>query len=216
MRDPSEIFFGERTLAEIIERHKKWLRYGECGLIDDMRAAFYAVDLSKVDLSGVNLRGAYLEEVDFTGADLSRADLSGAKLRQATFSSANVSGILLDYADLQDVRGLPYIPMACPDTGAFIGWKMASSGSIVKLLIPEDAKRSSSTGRKCRCDKAIVLSIESYFGDAIGETRSVYDPSFFYRVGELVKAEDFCEDRFQVCAPGIHFYISRQEAVDHR
>ena len=36
-----------------------------------------------------------------------------------------------------------------------IGW----SDVIVKLEIPEDAKRSSALGRKCRCDRAKVLGI---------------------------------------------------------
>lgn len=65
---------------------------------------------------------------------------------------------------------VPYIPMACPESGPIIGYKKATafdnSGShrgwidvIVKLEIPEDAKRSSALGRKCRCDRAKVLGI---------------------------------------------------------
>ena len=64
------------------------------------------------------------------GADLRGADLRGANLR--------------------DAKGCY---LSCPTEGSFIGWKKAS-GHIVKLRIPEDARRSSATGHKCRCDKA--------------------------------------------------------------
>ena len=124
-------------------------------------------------------------------------------------------------ADLRDAKNVPFIPMTCPDTGAFVGWKKASCGEIIKLLIPEDAKRSSATGRKCRCDKAVVLSIEK---DGVIHDKpepdfcalSFNDPDFAYRVGETASVDDFCEDRFKECAPGIHFFINRQEAAKYR
>lgn len=44
---------------------------------------------------------------------------------------------------------------------------------------------------------------------------SWYDVEFVYRVGEIVKVQDFCEDRFAECAQGIHFFIDREEAVNY-
>ena len=87
----------------------------------------------------------------------------------------------------------------------------------MKLQIPEDAKRSSATGRKCRCDKAIVLEIQNMDGtpSETGYCISQYDNNFEYRVGQTVCVDNFCEDRWQECAPGIHFFINRQEAVDY-
>ena len=146
-------------------------------------------------------------------ADLSRADLSGADL----------SG-----ADLRWAENVPFIPLACPDTGAFVGFKKAKLYSsdeteaqdvIVELEILTDARRSSATGRKCRCDKAKVLSITTLDGVAVGvdagTVHSSYDPQFEYIVGEIVTAPNFCEDRWEECAPGIHFFINRQEAVEY-
>ena len=107
--------------------------------------------------------------------------------------------------------------MTCPDTGSFIGWKKVPGPYIVKLLIPEDAKRSSATGRKCRCDKAKVIAIENIDGtpsDAIS-VHSAFDASFEYNVGAEVRVDDFHENRFNECAPGIHFFINRQEAVNY-
>lgn len=110
--------------------------------------------------------------------------------------------------------------MTCPDTGSFIGWKKATSGGgdvIVKLEILEDAKRSSAISRKCRCNKAKVLAIETIEGKSLYSlnARSKYDQTFVYKVGKIVSVDNFDEDRWNECAPGIHFFINRQEAVDY-
>jgi hypothetical protein len=107
--------------------------------------------------------------------------------------------------------------MACPSDGGFIGWKKCQNGLIVKLFIPEDAKRSSGIGRKCRCDKAVVLEIQNTDGTKadVDIAFSLYNINFVYRVGETVTVDNFCEDRFQECATGIHFFIDRQEAVNY-
>ena len=151
------------------------------------------------------LRGAYLR-----GADLSGADLSGADLREADLRGAYLSG-----AYLKDVKNLS-LPIACPEEGEFIGFKKAR-GYIVKLKVTEDAKRCSATGRKCRCSKAVVLSITNKDGSDSGvtEVASGYDGNFKYRVGETIEEPAFCDDRWIECAPGIHFFITRKEAEDY-
>ena len=163
-------------------------------------------DLRGADFSGANLRGAYLR-----GADLSYADFSGADLRDANLRNAD-----LRYADLRGAKNIPFIPMACPDTGAFIGYKKAS-GYILKIEILQDARRSSSNSRKCRCDKAKVLEIQNLYGDIanVKEVKSNYNKNFIYRLGEIVEEPNFCEDRWNECAEGIHFFINRQEAVEY-
>jgi hypothetical protein len=94
--------------------------------------------------------------------------------------------------------------------GDLIGWKKGEGGVIVELLIPATAKRSNATGRKCRASSAIVRNI---FGAK--EARSNYDPNFVYRIGETVHVPDFCEDRWQECAAGIHFFLTRIEAENY-
>lgn len=173
--------------------------------------------LDHADLSGADLVGANLRSTNLIGANLIGADLSGADLGGADLSGANLSG-----ANLSGVRGLP--PICCPEEGSFIGWKKCVSPSfmdgirIVKLLIPEDARRSSATGRKCRCDKALVLGIYDLDGNRLPDdllALSSYDTKFKYRVGETVSVPDFDENRWNECAPGIHFFITRQEAIDY-
>ena len=86
----------------------------------------------------------------------------------------------------------------------------------MKLEIPEDAKRSSATTRKCRCSKAKVVSITGIkSGKDYGAAFSQRDSGFTYRVGETVVPDSFDEDRWNECSNGIHFFITKQEAIDY-
>ena len=95
----------QERLNEIIKSHGKWLNSEVGGEI---------IDLSRVDLSGADLRGANLSRVDLRGANLrgadlseanlSRANLRGADLRGADLSEANLSGAKLDKIYYQVVR----------------------------------------------------------------------------------------------------------------
>ena len=149
-------------------------------------------------------------------ADLRGADLGGAILRGAILRGANLWG-----ANLRGAKNVPFIPMACPDTGTFVAWKLCQTSDsmvIVKLLIPEDAKRSSGTGRKCRSDKAVVLEIQDMDGEALEGVvaRSIFDSLFTYEVGKTVEPrEPFDDCRWNECGSGIHFFINRQEAVNY-
>ena len=199
---------SQKELEMILEKHKRWLDTIGSG----ERADLSDVDLSYADLSGTNLIGTNLVGADLSGSDLSGSDLDGADLAYANLRGADLIGADLQNANLTDVKNFPDIPMACPTEGSFIGWKHAD-GYIIKLEIPADAKRSSGTGIKCRCDKAKVLSIETQDGAPafVTEVCSEYDKNFIYRVGETVVVDDFDDNRFNECAPGIHFYMDRRQ-----
>ena len=96
---------------------------------------------------------------------------------------------------------------------------------LVTLKIPEDARRSSADSNKCRCDKAYVEKIEylienfttnqiSVLGD-IEKACSKHDPDFIYSVGEMVKVDNFDTNRWHECAPGIHFFMTKEEAIEY-
>lgn len=131
----------------------------------------------------------------------------------ANLRGANLRGADLSDADLRSAKGCY---LSCPTEGSFIGWKKAS-GHIVKLRIPEDARRSSATGHKCRCDKAYVMEIQNMDGTKATEdtVRSDYGQNFVYTVGATVEVPDFDDNRWSECAPGIHFFIDRREAVEY-
>jgi hypothetical protein len=170
---------------------------------------------------GADLRGADLRDADLRGADLRGAYLRGAYLRGADLRGADLRGAYLRGAYLRGAKDLPFIPMACPSDGAFIGWKKVAdieleADFIVKLEIPEDAKRSSATGTKCRCDKAKVLDI---FNAETGEPADLIMNTNYtqtcYKVGEMVEADSWDDDRWNECSHGIHFFINRQEAEEY-
>ena len=197
--------YTEAELNEILRNHKHWL-------LEDMDGW----EKMRADLREANLREANLYEANLHEADLCGADLRGADLRGANLCGADLCGADLRGADLRGAYNIPFVPMTCPDAGTFVAWKKAN-GCIVKLEIPEDARRSSATGRKCRCDKAKVIEIQELDGSPseLTEVASGYDRNFVYRVGKIVEEPKYDEDRWKECAPGIHFFINRQEAVDY-
>ena len=210
----------KEELSKILENHKHWLNE-DCEGWENMRANLRDADLSYADLSYADLHDADLSYADLHDADLSSADLRdanlrGANLRDADLRDANLRSADLRYANLCGAKKAPYIPMICPEEDMFIGWKKAS-GKIVKLEIPADAKRSSATTRKCRCDKARVIAIYELDG-TLSEAREVAssrDSDFIYKVGQFVEVADFDKDRWNECSTGIHFFINRQEAIDY-
>ena len=191
-----------RSLKEVLESHYKWLENKKGGEKADLSNE----DLSDVDLSNLNLRYAILEGANLEGANLTDVDLRGANLTRAKLTDANLIGVKYDHITSS-------FSLQCPEEGSFIGYKKADN-KIVKLLITEDAKRSSATSRKCRCNKAKVLSITSLDGkEEYTKVASDYSLKFVYKVGKVVEIENFDENRWNECAPGIHFFITRDEAV---
>ena len=211
----------DNTLAKtVLEALKGGADLREANLYE---ANLYETDLREADLRGANLyganlRGANLRGANLRGANLYEANLYGANLRGADLRGANLRGANLREADLRgaDLRGAKGTYMACPTDGSFIGWKKAS-GYIVKLQITEDARRSSAGGEKCRCDKAYVVEIQNADGTKadIDTIHSNHDANFVYTVGATVEVSDFDGDRWNGCAPGIHFFIDRRAAVEY-
>jgi len=184
---------------------------------DLQRVNLCGADLTGVILRQANLNGAKLCDALLFGANLYGANLCDADLDNADLLNARLNGANLYDVDLSCTKNIPFIPIVCPDTGAFIGWKKCEHNLIVKLEIPEDAKRLSSTGRKCRCDKAKVLEIQNVNGEksATNKAFSHYDNDFVYEVGTIIIIPDFDENRWNECSTGIHFFVNRQEAVDY-
>ena len=228
---------SDTELKAIIYKHAKWARGEDGGERADLRGAdlrganLRDADLRGADLCDADLCNANLRDADLSGANLRGADLSGAHLRDANLHSADLSDAHLSDANLSDANlrdaknidkiawnaRTAFYPLQCPETGSFIGHKKAS-GYIVELEICANAKRSSATSRKCRCSKAKVLSITHLDGSDSGltEVRSDYSKEFVYCVGETVEVPDFDENRWNECAPGIHFFVTREEAVKYK
>lgn len=204
------------------------LRGADLSSADLVRASLIGADLSKADLCFATLDGANLRYADLTDAALCEArlinsDLTGAKLRNVELDDADLTGVYLDY------------PIACPEKGSFIGYKKVKTYEykrnlllgllpilvgeyIIELEIPAEAKRCSATSRKCRCEYAKVLAITNLDGTKT-DVKSIVNHTFAspctYTVGEYVYPDSFDENRWNECSHGIHFFITRQEAVDY-
>ena len=190
-------------LNDILKQHDLWLKNG----------GGFKADLSYTYLFVADLKLANLSRADLSGADLSRADLSEANLIGADLKRADLKGADLSEAHIN-------WPIACPEKGSFIGFKKARteiSNYIVELEIQADSERCSATSRKCRCSKAKVISITNLDGSQadIKEVVSSYDKTFKYKIGKIVEVANFDPNRWNECSTGIHFFITRQEAVDY-
>lgn len=201
--------------------------------------------LREYDFEGADFRGVYFEGVDFSGADLSYANFERSNLKNVNFKNASLQYTDFAFSVLEDVdfRGADIagadffvacmdgiavdettscFHMHCPEEGAFTGYKKAydmqgSDPYIVELRIPAHALRSSATTNDCRCSEAEVISITCLdgTGDGTVAVRSAYDFDFLYKVGETPKVDNFDENRWHESAPGINFFMTREEAEDY-
>lgn len=78
------------------------------------------------------------------------------------------------------------------------------------------SKRCSSTTSACRCDRARVLAITNLDGSGhYTEAVSFVDADFVYRLGEVVVADSYNEDRWLDSSHGIHFWMTKEEALGY-
>jgi len=162
--------------------------------------------LDDCDLQNANLKNTNLERASLRRANLTKADISGARLYAAVLENAILDNIIFD-DNTKNFR------IHCPEKGAFIAYKKGLNNLIVKLLIPSDARRVSSTMNCCRCDKAKVLEIKNFEGTKFfDEAWSTVAENFCYKLGEWVYAENFNEDRWYDSTGGIHFWMTEDEA----
>ena len=190
-------------LKEVLRLHQMWLFDKEGGV---------RANLSGADLSGADLRYADLSGANLSGANLSGADLRYADLRYANLRYANLSGAVYN-------EYTAFFTLQCPEDGAFIGYKKCGL-YIIKLQITDTARRSSATSRKCRASEVLVLDIQNIDGTESGLTEYLHKDGYtkngtLYKIGEITKSDSFDENRWNECSNGIHFFITRQEAVNY-
>ena len=204
-------------------------------------ADFSKADFSRADFSGATFSGADFSKANFSGADFSRANFSGANFSKANFSGADFSGADFRWADFRwanfsgadfsgatfsgadfrwadfsgaDFSGTKFDYRITPEEGSIIVWKKADN-HIIKLKV--DCKNISGglVSRKLRTDKAEVLEIQNLDGTESGLTsiESNYDNNFRYDIGKTVTVNNFVRDDKIDCDTGIHFFLTRDEAV---
>ena len=157
----------------------------------------------------IDLRSADLRSADLRFANLRSADLQFANLQFADLQFANLQFANLQFANLQFAKNFEYaaaVTTLLPE-GNLVGWKKCRNDIIVKVLVPQKARRSNSTSRKCRAEYVQVLQV---FGGEVGISK--HDGFTEYRKGQIVKCGQWDENRWEECGGGIHFFITRLEA----
>jgi hypothetical protein len=132
------------------------------------------------------------------------------------------------FKEMEDFTGIKYINcklppfQIVPSSGSFTGWKKVRGGYVLKLLIPANAKRTSSlVGRKCRASKVKVLSAEPSTENSYTpkvkprKFYSMYDNCFSYELGKIVEEPTYDPTIFKECSRGIHFFMTKQEAIEY-
>ena len=174
------------------------------------------------DLSYSSWENCWFEGCSFRGTNFQYSNLRTCALRYQDMTGANIEGAdlfaaVLEYTKLDDIihnDETKWFKLHCPETGPFLGYKKCFGNRLVQLLIPADAKRTSATRPSCRCSKAKVLTIKSFdYKQEYDEAWSLVDENFVYRKGQWVEVLDFNEDRWQDSTTGIHFWLTREEAL---
>jgi len=214
-----------------------YVRFEECDLTNAVfsysklgDATFSDCNLTEAEIDCANCKDALFDHCNLTEAsffsskcyaatwskcDLIRTNLTETDCRQADFSDCNFDDITTD----EDTVGYY---LNCPEKGEFTAFKKAelyggSERVIVELKVPASALRSSASSRKCRVSKAKVVSITSLDGKKHYKCNaySMHSSSFVYKIGDIVEVKNFDKNRWNECAPGIHCFITRQEAVNY-
>lgn len=205
----------------------------------------YKCDIDSLCIWLSSLRSSNIYENNVNSTKIVDCDLSNSVFSKNKFKYINVSDTKLKNSRHTDnvtsgnyqsyFHDCQCFYNICPKESSFIAWKKCKSDKgdcLVKLLIPEDAKRSSNTSNKCRCDKALVLEInviplplitqihnnypnlsEHELNETIDEAYSNYDKNFKYKINEYVEVRPFDDDINKTCTSGIHFFMNKEQAI---
>lgn len=149
----------------------------------------------------------------FWGTVFKKCDIIISNIVASVFIGADFSGE--NNIDMPINYNTIGMQLTCPEHGLFIGYKLVHD-YLIKLEIPASAKRSSATGRQCRCSKAKVLEITNITSGR--KIKSIYNKNQYgaeYTIGEMVYPDSYDNNRWNECSHGIHFFITKQEALDY-
>lgn len=166
-----------------------------------------------------------LSYAQFIGGSIRNMSFAFSSVEHAMFNNINADSVTFDHCDIDRCKVVGsniILPQMIPSTGSFIAWKKALCGMegesqsavIIKLLIPEDAKRCCGS-HKCRASKVEVLGFETLDGQKLSDDSCVhswYNHDFMYRIG-TVEPLYFDDDLTAQCSDGIHFFLNRDDAV---
>lgn len=218
----AERIVGQTYQVGDIELKDADLSGWDLSYMDFSLSTFRNICFDGANLSYCSLENAWFENCTFIGTNMRCTNLKTCAFRYNDLTGANIEGAdlfgaVLEFAKLDNIihnEETKWFKLHCPETGPFLGYKKCFNNRLVQLLIPADAKRTSATMNSCRCSKAKVLTIKSFdYKQEFDEAWSLVDENFVYRKGQWVEVLDFNEDRWQDSTTGIHFWMTREEAL---
>ena len=195
-------FYPSYENEKIIEIDFNDLQYA-----DLHRTDLYNADLSYADLYNADLSCAILCHADLSHADLSHADLTCADLRCTNLSYVNLQYANLQYAILDEEERIRKGKIINKKTFVY----KKCQGKIVKLELQIGSIVFSINNKKCRTNKAKVISIDGNNKKGL-QIESDYDNNFIYEVGKIVEVPNFNLMYNVECASGIHFFWTKNKA----
>lgn len=203
-----------------------WVTFDTCDFNEDYltRCTFENCDFQDSDLHNVSIDNSTFKECDFMYARITSAWINESKFDKSSFCEAVLTDADFSNCKFIDVKydeSTSNFALNCPEKGAFTAFKKAElydgQRVIVELKVPAKAKRSSATSRKCRVSEAKVVAITSLDGKVSYKCNAyaMRTKFFVYTIGKTVKVANFETNRWDECAPGIHCFITRQEAVNY-
>ena len=130
MKKPEDVIINGVTIAEILEKHKLWLK----SPINSSPLG-YRADLSNACIEGVDLRGANLEHsvlmhTSFRGCDLRDANLDYTTMYFTNFEHTSLTGSSLRYSSIKYTRA-PWVEFIRADLEfASISYSSFSSSNL--------------------------------------------------------------------------------------
>ena len=160
------------------------------------------------------LKEAIKQQKNLTDADLRGAYLTDADLRGAYLRGADLRGAYLTGAYLHEWKHQIWI---IPEEGSFVAWKKCRDEIIAKLEIPVRSKRTCNfKNRKCRAEYVRTIALYGLKGKKLKIKKAIgqHDENTVYEVGKITRADSFDDDLRVDCTHGIHFFVTKQEAIN--
>lgn len=181
---------------------------------------FYKAKINNSCIIFTTFQDCWIEKNNLNDCYFSCGAILQTTIEETSLNDCKFFNVVLQPAAVDKVEVLQTKFISCPGYsstvpgGKITAYKKLQDEIIVKLTIPETARRVGRAGEKCRADKAIVENFYNCDETEIPVTYgfSCWDESFKYEKGKVVIPSGFNENRWGTCGQGIHFFLTFEEA----
>lgn len=98
-------------------------------ILDVQYSSFRGLDLQGMNFSHCNLTGCDFRDCNVSGCDFRFSDLTGCRIEGANLFLARLQESVL--TGIRSDSATRYFAMCCPETGAFLGYKLCFNYRLV-------------------------------------------------------------------------------------